>query len=312
MRSRKAPICTEHRPNAIAFGNHVVPGCGEYGCRSPACLASLLFRTMGLGCVADLSTSVSAPNGAQSWTAGRSCAAGAVPSAGAVPRRSRPDQVHARSPARAPGAPHRIQVTWSMRIAYLVNRYPTVSHSFIRREILALERQRGRGHAHCATRVGTRAVGRGKPARARTHALCPSRRRTSARDCLGADAADPAGATAAGTGAGVAHGSPRGPSAARAPHLSGRGLLASSPGCARQASSICMRTSAPIRPRSRCSCMPWAGHMELHRPRARRNTTMCSSLAWQRRSGAAPLSWRSAPMAGANFIAWSSTSIGRK
>src|SRR4051812_16850549 len=27
-----------------------------------------------------------------------------------------------------------------MRIAYLVNQYPTVSHSFIRREILALER----------------------------------------------------------------------------------------------------------------------------------------------------------------------------
>src|SRR3981081_874869 len=28
-----------------------------------------------------------------------------------------------------------------MRIAYLVNQYPTVSHSFIRREILALERR---------------------------------------------------------------------------------------------------------------------------------------------------------------------------
>ena len=27
------------------------------------------------------------------------------------------------------------------RIAYLVNQYPKVSHSFIRREILALERQ---------------------------------------------------------------------------------------------------------------------------------------------------------------------------
>lgn len=31
-----------------------------------------------------------------------------------------------------------------MRIAYLINQYPTISHSFIRREILALERQ---GHA---------------------------------------------------------------------------------------------------------------------------------------------------------------------
>src|SRR5580692_3376702 len=28
-----------------------------------------------------------------------------------------------------------------MRIAYLINQYPTISHSFIRREILALERQ---------------------------------------------------------------------------------------------------------------------------------------------------------------------------
>lgn len=28
-----------------------------------------------------------------------------------------------------------------MRIAYLVNQYPKVSHSFIRREILALERE---------------------------------------------------------------------------------------------------------------------------------------------------------------------------
>src|SRR5205823_14443752 len=29
----------------------------------------------------------------------------------------------------------------SLRVAYLVNQYPKVSHSFIRREILALERQ---------------------------------------------------------------------------------------------------------------------------------------------------------------------------
>ena len=28
-----------------------------------------------------------------------------------------------------------------MRIAYLINQYPKISHSFIRREILALERQ---------------------------------------------------------------------------------------------------------------------------------------------------------------------------
>ena len=32
----------------------------------------------------------------------------------------------------------------SLRVAYLTNQYPKVSHSFIRREILALERQAGR------------------------------------------------------------------------------------------------------------------------------------------------------------------------
>ena len=40
-----------------------------------------------------------------------------------------------------------------MRIAYLVNRYPTVSHSFIRREILALERRGVEVDANCAARV---------------------------------------------------------------------------------------------------------------------------------------------------------------
>src|SRR5205085_8481529 len=57
--------------------------------------------------------------------------AGQIPSAPAV-RHARP--------------PDRIQVSASpptvpTGVAYLINRYPAVSHSFIRREILALERQ---------------------------------------------------------------------------------------------------------------------------------------------------------------------------
>lgn len=35
----------------------------------------------------------------------------------------------------------RVLIWISMRIAYFINQYPKVSHSFIRREILALERQ---------------------------------------------------------------------------------------------------------------------------------------------------------------------------
>ena len=223
---------------------------------------------MGLGCVADLSAAVFAPNGAQSWTAGRSCAAGAVPSAGALPRRSRPDQVHARSPARPPGAPHRIQVTWSMRIAYLVNQYPTVSHSFIRREILALER-RGVEVMRIALREWDRELldAENQLERERTRYVLREGAPALA-DCPGADAAHAAGATAAGTGAGVAHGSPRGPSAARAPHLPGRGLphraLAARGG--RPASACAFRHQFG-RGRDAGACLGRAA-MELHRPRA--------------------------------------------
>ena len=41
-----------------------------------------------------------------------------------------------------------------MRIAYLINQYPTISHSFIRREILALERQ-----GHEVLRISVRGWG---------------------------------------------------------------------------------------------------------------------------------------------------------
>ena len=37
--------------------------------------------------------------------------------------------------------PNRIQIGLGLKIAYFINQYPKVSHSFIRREILALERQ---------------------------------------------------------------------------------------------------------------------------------------------------------------------------
>ena len=66
---------------------------------------------------------------------------GSVPGPGAFSRSPRPAQISARSAAGPAGAPHRVQVTPPVRIAYLLNQYPKVSHSFIRREILALERE---------------------------------------------------------------------------------------------------------------------------------------------------------------------------
>ena len=148
MHSRKAPICTERRPNAIGSGSRAALGFGGYGCRSPAC-CPWRYLAMGLGRVADISASDSAPDNAQPWTAGRSRTAGAVP--GACPGSLR---ALARSSSCATGysAVRRISSNTSdgaMRIAYLVNQYPKVSHIFIRREILALER---RGSKSCELR----------------------------------------------------------------------------------------------------------------------------------------------------------------
>ena len=41
-----------------------------------------------------------------------------------------------------------------MRIAYLINQYPKVSHSFIRREILGVGATRFRHHANFNPRLG--------------------------------------------------------------------------------------------------------------------------------------------------------------
>ena len=45
--TRKAPICTEHRPNATSFGRHAVLGFGEFGCRLPAFSSIPLFGAWG-------------------------------------------------------------------------------------------------------------------------------------------------------------------------------------------------------------------------------------------------------------------------
>src|SRR5262249_20554827 len=94
---------------------------------------------LGLGRLADLSAADAATNCTQSRIATSARAAGSVPSGGAIPGEFGAHQVPARPHARPPISTYRVQVT--MRVAYLINQYPAVSHAFIRREIQALERQ---------------------------------------------------------------------------------------------------------------------------------------------------------------------------
>ncbi|UUZ49857.1 hypothetical protein LP420_06850 [Massilia sp. B-10] len=63
-----------------------------------------------------------------------------------------------------------------MKIAYLVNQYPKVSHSFIRREILALERQ-GFEVERVAVRGWGDTLVDPEDQRERAHPLCPAGRR---------------------------------------------------------------------------------------------------------------------------------------
>ena len=129
-------------------------------------------------------------------------------------------------------ASNRIQVT-VMRIAYLMNQYPMVSHVFIRREILALERRgveimrialRGWHGGSLTRKINSSANARAMScAKACSALLWPSR-----VCCHSADAPD------ASIGAGVAHGPPSRTSAPRASGLLWQRLVKSSPGCAQR------------------------------------------------------------------------------
>src|SRR5262249_21698450 len=90
---------------------------------------------LGLGRLGDLSAADAATNCTQSRIATPARAAGSVPSGGAIPGEFGTHQVPARPRARPAISTYRVQVT--MRVAYLINQYPAVSHAFIRREIQA-------------------------------------------------------------------------------------------------------------------------------------------------------------------------------
>ena len=141
--------------NVTGLGALAGLGYWGYGCRFPlrfqdSCLA------VGLGCVG--STSVAEYCGSfypylDRW---ESTFCVIFDSRVFFRRRSGPYQAPVRAFALHARLSHRVQMALIMRIAYLVNQYPIVSHVFIRREILALERRGSRGHASCAKGVGWR------------------------------------------------------------------------------------------------------------------------------------------------------------
>ena len=157
-----------------------------------------------------------------------------------------------------------------MKLAYLVNTYPKPSHSFIRREIQALERQgfevrRFAIRGDRAALVDPADIAEMRADRAGAGA---GRRRGSRSRCWARRCARPAASLAA-LRLALACGR-------RAPGGTLRSISPISPrpaisrgGCARSGSSICTRISAPTPPPWRC----WPGALgglalELHRPRA--------------------------------------------
>ena len=175
------------RPNVIASGSRGGRGFGGYCSRSLDRGADL-FGPWGLARLADLSAANLASDSAQcralsdrlklavfqllsrfpeSWGQFRFCAIACG----------------------APGQSDRVQVV-AMRIAYLINQYPEVSHTFIRREILALERQ-----GFEIMRISLRGwdaelVDRGGPGRAQADALCARAGKLSRSGSAPADAPD--------------------------------------------------------------------------------------------------------------------------
>ena len=197
-----------------------------------------------------------------------------------------------------------------MRVAYLINQYPKVSHTFIRREILALER-RGVEVMRIALRGWDgELVDAEDETRAQAHALRPARGRAGAAAGRPAHAAHAAGAADAGAGAGLAHEPRRGAAAARAPRLPGRGL---------PHRAVAARRRHPARARALRHQLGRGGDagacarraaLELHRARA--GGVRQGAADRPRGEGAARARswWRSAPTAAASSTAWCRTSTG--
>jgi hypothetical protein len=146
-----------------------------------------------------------------------------------------------------------------LKIAYFINQYPKVSHSFIRREILALE-----GQGFDVMRIALRGWRESLPDRddlaeqARTHYVLRNGVAPVLIDALRVMMQSPWRFIKAAhlairmvRGIGPALGLPH--------DLSGRGVPNSSVGEEVTVARVCMRISAQIPLKSRCWCTPSAG-----------------------------------------------------
>ena len=171
-----------------------------------------------------------------------------------------------------------------MRIAYLINQYPTVSHNFVRREILALERQ-GFEIMRIALRGWDRDLIHKEDELERKRTRYVLREGVMSlvvavvymlitRPVRLLQRCDWHGASAV---------------VLNALSLFISSILpkpvGSNPGYARQASSICMRISAPTQPKLRCWCTRWAGRPGASPCMGPRNSRRLRSSDWQKRFG---------------------------
>ena len=197
-----------------------------------------------------------------------------------------------------------------MKIAYLVNHYPAISHSFIRREILALERL-----GHEVLRISVR--GWADAQRGAEDQLEQARTRYVLRggavpllvSFLRILATNPAGLLSRdrpdveGRSAGRA-------SPPRSSDLSVRGVSGGRCGCAAKRRSTCTFISEPILPKSRCWSANWEGRPGALPPTAPKNSTSRSSSRCRRKSGGLALSSRSVHSDEASSFAMSPIPIG--
>jgi hypothetical protein len=146
-----------------------------------------------------------------------------------------------------------------MRVAYLVNQYPKVSHTFIRREILALEG--ARAHPCCAwpPAAGTMpwSTRRTRKSAGRRTTCCSKAGRPCSPRHFGSSLPHPA-VSCAPRGAPLPwRGCRRGPCRCTSPTWRRPAACASSR--ATRASGTCTPTSEPTRPKSRCCAANSAG-----------------------------------------------------